>query len=113
MGALGSIDLRLPYLALFLICLSGSVATSFLPETVGAKLPETLEDANKFGKFDKYFSYKGRKAMDKRMALTVCTLSVLAIFIGTFVSGVYLLVTGQFTILGIIVLLVALVSLIL
>ena len=56
--ALGSIDLRLPYLALFLICLSGSLATSFLPETLEAKLPETLEDANEFGKSDKYFSYK-------------------------------------------------------
>jgi len=56
--ALGSIDLRLPYLALFLICLAGSIATSFLPETVGAKLPETLEDANNFGARDKYFSFK-------------------------------------------------------
>ena len=26
-----------------LICLVGSVATSFLPETVGCKLPETIE----------------------------------------------------------------------
>ena len=56
--ALGSTDLRLPYLVLFLICLSGSLATSFLPETVGAKLPETLQDANTFGGKDKYFSFK-------------------------------------------------------
>ena len=28
---------------MMLICLAGSVATSFLPETLGAKLPETLE----------------------------------------------------------------------
>merc|ERR1719410_3249102 len=32
--ALGSTDLRLPYFVLFLICLTGSLATSFLPETV-------------------------------------------------------------------------------
>ena len=56
--ALGATDLRYPYLALFLICLSGTVATSFLPETIGAKLPETLEDANDFGKGDSYFSFK-------------------------------------------------------
>ena len=51
----------------------------------------------------------------KRQALTVCTLSVLAIFIGTFASGVYLVVTDQYNIPipAIIVLFVALVSLIL
>ena len=43
---------------MFMICLTGSLATSFLPETVGAKLPETLEDANQFGRTDKYFSFK-------------------------------------------------------
>jgi len=56
--AMGQTDLRYPYIALFLICLSGTIATSFLPETVGAKLPETLEDANIFGTDDKYFSFK-------------------------------------------------------
>lgn len=58
--ALGTTDLRYPYLVMFLICVTGSVATSFLPETVGAKLPETLEDANQFGRSDKYFSFKPR-----------------------------------------------------
>ena len=56
---------RYPYLALFLICLSGTVATSFLPETVGAKLPETLEEANSFGKEDKFFSFKPPRNTDK------------------------------------------------
>jgi len=63
--ALGAHDLRYPYLALFLICLSGTVATSFLPETVGAKLPETLEEANSFGKEDKFFSFKPPRNTDK------------------------------------------------
>ena len=63
--ALGAQDLRYPYLALFMICLSGTVATSFLPETVGAKLPETLEDANSFGQKDKYFSFKPARSTDK------------------------------------------------
>jgi len=56
--ALGAQDLRLPYLVMFLICLLGAVSTSFLPETVGAKLPETLEDANQFGRSDRYFSFR-------------------------------------------------------
>jgi len=62
---LGKHDLRYPYLALFMICLSGTVATSFLPETVGAKLPETLEDANTFGVKDKYFSFKPARSSHK------------------------------------------------
>jgi len=56
--ALGKTDLKYPYLVMFMICLTGSLATSFLPETVGAKLPETLEDANQFGRTDKYLSFK-------------------------------------------------------
>jgi len=31
--------------------------TSFLPETIGASLPETLEEAAEFGKDQKYFSW--------------------------------------------------------
>ena len=36
-------SIQIPYLIMMLICLAGSIATSFLPETLGAKLPETLE----------------------------------------------------------------------
>ena len=61
-------DLRYPYLALFMICLAGTLATSFLPETVGSKLPETLEDANSFGQRDKYFSFKPARSTDKYQA---------------------------------------------
>jgi len=56
--AAGSINVMIPYMIMMLICLAGSIATSFLPETLGAKLPETLEDANQFGRTDKYFSLK-------------------------------------------------------
>ena len=38
-----TISIQIPYMIMMLICLAGSVATSFLPETLGAKLPETLE----------------------------------------------------------------------
>jgi len=56
--AAGSINLMIPYMIMMLICLLGAVATSFLPETLGAKLPETLEEANQFGRRDKYFSIR-------------------------------------------------------
>ena len=48
--ATGYIDARYPYIVMFLICLVGTVSVSFLPETVGAKLPETLEEANNINK---------------------------------------------------------------
>ena len=41
---------------MMLVCLAGAVSTSFLPETMNKKLPETLEDANKFGQNEGYFS---------------------------------------------------------
>jgi len=56
--AAGAVNVMIPYMIMMLICLAGSIATSFLPETLGAKLPETLEDANQFGRTDKYFSLK-------------------------------------------------------
>jgi len=59
---LSSVDPRYPYLVMFLICILGAVSTSFLPETVGAKLPETLEDANQFGRSDKYLSFKPNRS---------------------------------------------------
>jgi OCT family organic cation transporter-like MFS transporter 4/5 len=41
--ATGATNLMIPYMIMMIICLSGSAATSFLPETLGAKLPETHE----------------------------------------------------------------------
>jgi len=43
---------------MFLVCLCGTISTIFLPETLGAKLPETLADASTFGRDHKFFSYK-------------------------------------------------------
>lgn len=54
---LGATDLKLPYLIMFLVCTAGAIAVSLLPETLGAKLPETLVEASLFGKNDKFFSY--------------------------------------------------------
>ncbi len=55
---MGATDLKLPYLAMFLISGAGAAAVSFLPETLGATLPETLDEASEFGKNDKYFSWR-------------------------------------------------------
>ena len=54
---LGATDLKLPYLIMFLVCAIGAIAVSLLPETLGATLPETLEQASVFGKNDKFFSF--------------------------------------------------------
>ena len=68
--ATGYIDPRYPYIVMFLICLVGTISVSLLPETVGAKLPETLEEANNFGKSDAYFSFKPSRSTDKYEAPT-------------------------------------------
>ncbi len=39
------------------ICLLGAVAASFLPETAGAELPETIEEACAFGAEQDYFKW--------------------------------------------------------
>ena len=54
---LGVTDLKLPYMVMFLICLTGSICVSLIPETLGCKLPETIAAAQEFGRKDKYFSF--------------------------------------------------------
>ncbi|OXA38895.1 Organic cation transporter 1 [Folsomia candida] len=46
-----------PYVILGVVSLTGALAASFLPETFQHHLPETLEDADKFGKNSKFWSY--------------------------------------------------------
>ena len=54
---LAATDAKLPYLVMFLVCALGAIAVALLPETLGAKLPETLVEATTFGVNDKFFSY--------------------------------------------------------
>ena len=54
---LGMTDLRLPYTVMFLVCIAGFFGAIVLPETAGKSLPETMADAEKFGKKDKFFSW--------------------------------------------------------
>jgi hypothetical protein len=50
---------------MFLIAGSGAISVAFLPETLGATLPETLEEASSFGTEDKFFSFLPRRGEDK------------------------------------------------
>ena len=54
---LGSKDKRIPLGAMGLINLVAAVSSSFLPETVGCALPETLQAASDYGQNHDYFSY--------------------------------------------------------
>lgn len=38
------------------LCLIGMIVSAFLPETLNQKLPETIEDANRFGKGVRFWS---------------------------------------------------------
>ena len=72
---LGATDLKLPYLIMFLVCAIGAIAVSLLPETLGATLPETLEQASVFGKHDKFFSFLPSKYFKIRIKIHFITFS--------------------------------------
>ena len=49
---------------MFLISGAGALSVAFLPETLGATLPETLEEASSFGTKDKFFSILPKRDED-------------------------------------------------
>ena len=59
------------------ICLLGGIAASFVPETLGSELPETLEEAANFGSQHKYFSWmpdtRGKKKVKEEEKTVVPT----------------------------------------
>ena len=55
--ALGANDQRIPLGVMGLINMVAAITASFLPETVGCDLPETLKSASMFGEDQSYFSY--------------------------------------------------------
>ena len=55
---LGKANVSWPYICMGLLSLLGLTATSFIPETRNRKLPDTLCEANDFGKYDKFFSLR-------------------------------------------------------
>ncbi len=48
-----------------ILCLIGGIAASFLPETHGTELPETLDEAGTFGNDQKYFEWRRPEKDDK------------------------------------------------
>ncbi|XP_071441246.1 organic cation transporter protein-like [Hetaerina americana] len=51
-----SVDKRYPYVIMGGICIVGAIAASFLPETLQQQLPETLAEAQVFGRNQRYWS---------------------------------------------------------
>ena len=50
-------DKRIPYIIIAAINFIGGIVASFLPETLGCSLPETILESSEFGKDQKYFSW--------------------------------------------------------
>ena len=55
--ALGTDDSRIPLGVMGFINLIAAIAASFIPETLGCDLPETLKSASQYGNDQRYFSY--------------------------------------------------------
>ncbi|XP_071441641.1 carcinine transporter-like [Hetaerina americana] len=64
-----SVDARYPYVVLGTCSLVGAVASSFLPETLNEKLPETLAEAQHFGRGQRYWSFP-KSALAKKKSLS-------------------------------------------
>ena len=58
---LGRHDKRIPYLIVGAVAVVGAICASFLPETRGCYLPETVSTAASFGNDQKYFSWAKKK----------------------------------------------------
>ena len=51
------VDKRSPYIIIAVINFIGAIVASFLPETLGCSLPETILESSEFGKDQKYCSW--------------------------------------------------------
>ncbi|KFM65311.1 Organic cation transporter 1, partial [Stegodyphus mimosarum] len=51
----------IPFIIIGIICLAAGLAASFLPETLNENLPQTITDAENFGRKQKFFSWNRRK----------------------------------------------------
>ena len=54
---LAIVDKRIPYIIIAAINFIGGIVASFLPESLGCSLPETILEASEFGKDQKYLSW--------------------------------------------------------
>ncbi|KAG8173280.1 hypothetical protein JTE90_012162, partial [Oedothorax gibbosus] len=55
----------LPFIVISCVCLVASGLSTFLPETLNENLPQTVIDAEKFGKDQKFFSMNKRNPVSK------------------------------------------------
>ncbi|OXA51603.1 organic cation transporter 1 [Folsomia candida] len=58
MVALGTYNVSYPYWIMASLCFVGMISAAFLPETLNQTLPETIDDANKFGKGNRFWSLR-------------------------------------------------------
>ncbi|XP_042901443.1 carcinine transporter-like [Parasteatoda tepidariorum] len=58
---LAFIDKYIPFLIFGLVCILASISATFLPETLNEILPQTINDAETFGKDQRYFSCTGKR----------------------------------------------------
>ena len=60
---LGRQNKRIPYLIMGAVSVVSAISASFLPETRGCHLPETVSAAASFGNDQKYFSWPKKKTL--------------------------------------------------
>ena len=59
--ALASVNKAIPYAGLSVISLFSAISATFLPETLGISLPETVKESAELGEGQKYFSMKANR----------------------------------------------------
>ena len=62
---LAMVDKRIPYIIIAVINFIGAIVASFLPETLGCSLPETILASSEFGKDQRYFSWMWNPETEK------------------------------------------------
>ncbi|XP_055589802.1 organic cation/carnitine transporter 2 isoform X2 [Uranotaenia lowii] len=59
-------DIRFPFIVIGSLSVIGAVCTAFLPETLNQALPESVEQARKFGKNQKFWSFPKKQSGDSK-----------------------------------------------
>ena len=65
---MGMYNKAIPHIGLGFACFIGTIAASFLPETIGVDLPETLTEASDFGRDQPFFSFKPKPRQEVKPA---------------------------------------------
>ena len=62
----GKVNVALPYVFIGGLALLGTLASMFLPETLNHKLPETVDEAQDFGKNQKFWSFRPKEEQTQK-----------------------------------------------